>query len=494
MFRWCVKQIRYQCWPLIFLTVTLILCGLTAWLLIWPAYQNPSARMYTSKLGYATVLRQSGKPFPVKTAIAVQRQVTGVFLGEGLVQSEPIQVPMIAMAGIVKVHVQEGDHVKKGQLLVELDDTRIKLKIEAAAAALETARAEQERVKVGSVNILLDERPEMDEIQLKAAKATAEAEQEILKRYRALYKKRSISNEKLLAQKGKSKNADVFLEKLLLRSRLAYSGKQNSLRIAQSTIREAEMGWRHRLAQLDDYKTYAPADGIVERTLVHAGEFNQDPGRPAMILASGLWFEANVDQTALGQLAPGNRVEVRLSAYQDQVIHGTVERIKPLVNFSLGGPETNRPIRPMGTGAPEWPATFAVRVKLDPTQTTIVPGLTGFARIINTRTSTCVPRGSVSATSGGRGIVYVVNEEENGCIPRDVSVGWTDEGWVEVRSGLAEGEKVIVDGYQVLEPGDQIACKAIKQPEAIKQPNESQFANAAETSDESHDELTATTH
>ena len=161
MFRWCVKQIRYQCWPLIFLTVTLILCGLTAWLLIWPAYQNPSARMYTSKLGYATVLRQSGKPFPVKTAVAVERQVTGVFLGEGLVQSEPIQVPMIAMAGIVKVHVQEGDHVKKGQLLVELDDTRIKLKIEAAAAALETARAEQERVKVGSVNILLDERPEI---------------------------------------------------------------------------------------------------------------------------------------------------------------------------------------------------------------------------------------------------------------------------------------------------------------------------------------------
>ena len=63
-----------------------------------------------------------------------------------------------------------------------------------------------------------------------------------------------------------------------------------------------------------------------------------------------------------------------------------------------------------------------------------------------------------------------------------------DRGWVEVRSGLAEGEKVIVDGYQVLEPGDQIAC------EAVEQPNESQFANAVETSETSHDELTATTH
>ena len=202
--------------------------------MIWPAYQNPTARMYTSKLGYATVLRQSGKPFPVKTAVAVDREVTGVFLGEGLVQSEPIQVPMIAMARIMKVHVEEGEQVKKGQLLVELDDSRIKLKIEAAAAALETARAEQERVKVGSVNILLDERPEMDEIQLEAAQTTAAGEKEKLEKYRNLHAKGSVSNDKFLAQKMKSKEADVFLRKLILRSKLASKGKQNSLRIAQS--------------------------------------------------------------------------------------------------------------------------------------------------------------------------------------------------------------------------------------------------------------------
>ena len=478
MIRWCLQQIRSLVWPLLLLAVTLVLCGIAAWLLIWPAYQNPTARMYTSKLGYASVLRQTGQSFPVKTAIAVERQVEGVFLGEGLVQSEPIQVPMIAMARIMKVHVQEGDWVRKGQLLVELDDTRIKLKIEAAAAALETARAEQERVKVGSVNILLDERPEMDEIQLEAAKTTASAEKDKLERYRKLFSKGSVSNDKFLAQQVKSKEADVLLKKLLLRAELASKGKQNSLRIAKSTIREAEMGWQHRLAQLADYKTYAPADGVVERVLVHDGEFNQDPGRPAMILASGLWFEANVDQTSLGQLAPGNRVEVRLSAYQDRVIHGAVERIKPLVNFSLGGPETNRPIRPLGTGAPEWPATFAVRVKLEPNSGTIVPGLTGFARIINTRTSVCVPRGAVSATSGNRGVVYVVNDEGDNCVPRDVSFGWTDEGWVEVRSGLGEGERIIVDGYQVLEPGDQIACEDIDQPDRSELADESENRSA----------------
>ena len=454
---YCV--LREQFWPIVFLAMTIAFCALTFWQLVWPAYQNPISRMYTSKLGYATVLRQTSQPFPVSIAAAEMREITGTFLGEGLVQSEPIQVPMIAMARIEKILVEEGDFVKKGQKLVELDDTRIKLKIEAAAAALETAKAEQERVKVGSVNILLDERPELNQIQLEAAENTAESESKLLARYEELYEKRSISDKVLLEQRMAAKNAEVFLRKLQLSTEFAEKGKRNSLRIAEATVREAEMAWKHRVAQLEDYKSFAPADGIVERLLVHEGEYNQDPGRPAMLLASGIWFEANLDQTALGQIVVGNDAQVRLSAFQDRVLIGKIERIKPLVNFSLGGPETNRPIRPLGTGAPEWPATFAVRIKLQVDEPHVVPGLTGFAKITNSRNAVCVPRGSVSATSGNRGIVHVVNESGDGCVPRDVSIGWTDDSWTEITDGLNVGEKVIVDGYQVLEPGDKIVCR-----------------------------------
>ena len=214
MIRWLMREFRHQFWSLLFLAITVVLCAETVWLLIWPAYTNPVSRMYTSKLGYATVLRQTGKPFPVTTAFATEREISGRFLGEGLMQSEPVQVPMIAMSRILKIHAQEGDIVKKGQLLVELDDTRIKLQIAAARAALETAQAEQERVRVGTVNILLDERPEMDEIQLEAARTQFESERRLLKKYAELFAKRSISNEKFLEQKTKAKQADVVLRKL----------------------------------------------------------------------------------------------------------------------------------------------------------------------------------------------------------------------------------------------------------------------------------------
>lgn len=456
---WLVSEIKRQFWPICVFLFTLVFCLITSWMLILPAYKDPSSRMYTSRLGYSTVLRKTERPFDVFSAKVKTREIEAVFLGEGLVLSQSVQVPMIAMAKIESVLAQPGDRVKKGQKLVQLDTSRIELKIDAAKAALETTKAERERVRFGSVNILLDERPDLDKIQLEAAENSAKSEKKILDRMKSLYDQDVVMEKEYLRQKIRAKDAEVYHRKLIRSAKAAEIGKSNSIRIADSTVKEAEMAWRHRLAQKTDYVSYAPADGIVERVLVYEGEYNQDPGRPAMLLASGLWFEANLDQTYLGQIDVGNKVDVRLAAFQDCVVQGVVTRILPLVNFSLGGPETNRPIRPLGTGAPEWPATFGVRISLDnPGKLPLVPGLTGFAKISNQRTSVCVPRGTVSSTSGNRGIVFVVNQKGDRCYPRNVTFGWEDLHWTEILEGLEEGEVVVADGYQVLEPGDAIKC------------------------------------
>jgi len=139
---------------------------------------------------------------------------------------------------------------------------------------------------------------------------------------------------------------------------------------------------------------------LFERVLVHAGEYNQDPGRPAVLIAAGLWFECYLDQTALGRVQVGDDVEVRLAAYQDHLFHGSITHVRPLVNFSLGGPETNRPIRPLGTGSPEWPSTFSVRIELESDGYLIVPGLTGYATVLQRRNVLTLPQGTVSAVSG----------------------------------------------------------------------------------------------
>jgi len=479
LFQSTFALLRSQWWALVLCALTAVISCVVLYKLVWPAYQDPISRMYTSKLGYASVIRQSGGTFPVTSAKVEQRDITGKFIGEGLVQSEPVQVPMVAMANIVKVHVTEGQRVKRGDLIIELDSSRQQMKIESARAAIRTAKAELERVRVGTVNVLQEERPDILAVQIDIAKAKLKMTKETLAMNRRLNKKGSVSSETVSANQLAVTLAELNLSELRVAIDTANAGRINSVEIGEAAIAEAELTLSYRLKQLEDYKSYASADGIVERVLVHDREYNQDPGRPGVLLASGLWFECYLDQTALGRVQIGDRVEMRLSAYQDRVFAGKIQLIRPLVNFALGGPETNRPIRPLGTGAPEWPATFSVRVAIDPAEDLVVPGLTGYATVIQERKTLTIPRGCVNAVSGNRGIVFVINENGDSFEPRNVVTGIRDDGFVEICEGLEEGEYVIADGYQVLEPDDQIHIAEGPTLEPRQPPNDD-FAAASQ--------------
>ena len=453
--------LRPLVWSIGLSLVTGTLCLVFAYLIVWPAYKNPIARMYTSKLGYSSVIRKTRGAFPVDVATVDRREIIGKFIGEGLTQSEPVQVPMIAMAAIKSVNAVEGQRVRAGDVIVELDRSKIELKIASAKSALETALAELERVKLGTINVLQQERPDMQALLAKSASAKTEIAKQLLEMYDKLRKANIVTEQDLLNSRLNAINAEYIEKETSLAAEMARNGRQSSIHIAESAIEEAQLVVKFRENEYEDYTSRSPADGIVERVLVHAGEYNQDPGRPAVLIAAGLWFECYLDQTALGRVQVGDDVEVRLAAYQDHLFHGSITHVRPLVNFSLGGPETNRPIRPLGTGSPEWPSTFSVRIQLETDGFLVVPGLTGYATVLQRRTVLTLPQGTVSAVSGNRGIVYVVGGDGQSFEPRNVITGITDGRWVEVKEGLEEGEVVISDGYQVLQPKDRIAIGAL---------------------------------
>src|SRR5205823_4151333 len=124
---------------------------------------------------------------------------------------------------------------------------------------------------------------------------------------------------------------------------------------------------------------------------------------------------------------------------------GHVTRVIPLVSFDLGGPESTRPIRPTGTGAPEWPATYRVQIELDVDQDaglSIIPGLTGFSRVVIEKPCLCLPREAVMAVTGGKGLVFLPRGD--GFKTQEITLGFTDGDWIEVREGLEDATTVIV--------------------------------------------------
>ena len=448
--------------------------AVVGYFVLWPAYQSPTNRMYTSKLGFASVKRMLGKPFEVTTETVSVQNFETRFIGEGTLMSTPFMVPIVPMSKVIKVHVEEGDFVKKGALLVELDSSKASIKVGSAKLAIKTAAAERSRVEAGSAYVLAQERPEKDRINLDTAAAVAARSTEKLKTYQELYKRGIIARTKLLDAEKEDLTIRNQLQLAEFNSKMSKEGTPHSVSIAENAVQNAEQALDHRLEELEDYKVYAPADGIIERVLIREGEYNQDSGKPGFVIASGLYFEAHLDQSCLSHLKEGMSSEILLEAYAGHALKAEVDRIIPLVTYNQGGPETNRPMRPRGTGAPEWPATFKARLELKEGRhsSKLAPGMTGFARITARREAIAVRRSAVQALAAGKGLVHKIHPSGERTVEA-VSLGQVSGDYIELVDGILLAESVIIDGHETLQPDDNIKVVAHREeaPAALAHSN-----------------------
>lgn len=446
--------------------VTLVASAIIVWYVVKPAYVHPSNHTYTSGLGYPAVLRMRGKPFPVTVANVTERTLKRQFLGEGLVESEPVRVPIVPEGRIARVYVKEGDYVTRGQLLAELDPRFQEIKIAQAKTAIDTAAVQLERAKVGSPYTMTAERPEIVAAQLESAKEQVAITSQLVKMYTKLQSARTVPIETLLQQQLAANQAMMALREAQENIKISQAGRPLSVQAAEFDLQETRLKHQLYSQQLEGFKIYAETDGLVAQVLVHEGEYNRNPGTSAFVLAVGKWFGGNFDQTTIARFGEGAAVNIRLEAFPGKLFEGRVRKVKPMVTYNPGGPEAARPVRPLGTGSPEWPATFTTRIEFvgdEKDLRDVVPGLTGFAEVKVERHGAAVPEGSVTSVSAGKGIAYVVDGDSFRAQP--VVVGQEADGWVEVVSGLTPGMTVIADGYQILERGDRIATSPAQLPE-----------------------------
>jgi HlyD family secretion protein len=422
---------------------------------LWGPYRDPVSRFYTSALGYAHVARLLKLPFTVDAGQPEMHEFTVPVLGEGTMLCDFYFVPVVPMARVTTLHIEEGDTVSKGQLLAELDDTTARLNLKTAELAVGTANAERERVSIGSAYVLAQERPERDRIDVGAAKDVLDRANEKLKTYRDLVAKGVLARESLLDVETAAINAQKSYDQSLFDQRMSTQGSTESRKIAQNAVEQAETLLRQRQEELKGYHVTSPADGIIQRVLIRPGEFNQDTGKPGFIVCSGLWFDAHLDQRTLANVHEGCEATVFLESYPGQPFPARVERIIPVVTFDAGGPETTRPIRPRGTGAPEWPATYTARLVLETNGLRVTPGMTGFARVTYRRRALAIPRDALTSLSAGKGIVRQIDEQG---IQKavEVRIGEVDDRFVEVVEGLDPSALLVRGNHRFLRDGDRV--------------------------------------
>jgi multidrug efflux pump subunit AcrA (membrane-fusion protein) len=147
-----------------------------------------------------------------------------------------------------------------------------------------------------------------------------------------------------------------------------------------------------------------------------------------LVDTSQIKFEGKVDEIDILKIKTGQKALISVDAVPNKIFTGTVSFISP-----FGTPDTNNVVK------------FPITILLDSTDVALKGGLTATAdiEIASVENALLVPLSAITTTSQGS-VVTVVNEVTGRQEERQVTLGTQSLQFVEVRSGLKEGEKVVV--------------------------------------------------
>jgi membrane fusion protein, multidrug efflux system len=252
-------------------------------------------------------------------------------------------------AFISRVLVDDNQHVRQGDTLVVLDDRDLRVKLEQAEAELREAQA-----SVGGQGRAGQAQAQLQATRAQAASASATvaaAESDYrkaaadLERYRRLAREKIISAQQLDAAQAAYEAAAANLE--AVRKQAAAAGSRVSasgaaLRSADARLAAAQATVDNAHLQLSYARLTAPVDGVVAKRTAEAGALVQ-PGQNLLSIVPDrdVWVTANLKETQLANVRPGDPVEFTVDAYPGRKFAGRVESLSPATGarFSLLPPD-----------------------------------------------------------------------------------------------------------------------------------------------------------
>ncbi|MEZ5569248.1 MAG: efflux RND transporter periplasmic adaptor subunit [Halioglobus sp.] len=210
----------------------------------------------------------------------------------------------------------------------------------------------------------------------------------------------------------------------------------------QALLQRAQAALGYRRALLARHSLKAPFSGLLSNKLTELGEWVA-PGEPVLELVAtdSLRLDFRVAEEFLGATGPGTRVRYTLGAAPDSLRDAVVDAIVPVSE----------------PGA----RSFLLRTRAEAADARLVPGMAvhGEMQLDSGRRGLVVPRDAILRYPDGRSVVWAVDTADGQTIAteRRITTGLSFDGMVEVLSGLAAGDRVIVMGNEALRPGQPVS-------------------------------------
>lgn len=306
----------------------------------------------------------------------------------GVVDGNEVIVSPQITDRMVKLHVDEGYTVKKGELIAELDPAALEAQVAAQDAAIGSLRAQ---VNQAEANLSLTDSQTAaalnvaeanftsSQAQLEQAQATLELNDTNMKRELSLFSsgivaaqerdtavatyKASAANVHSLSDQVKSQHAALAVAEAnrkqvnVLRSQIASIQAQLKQAIAMKAADETQLGYT---------KIYAPIDGVVSVRVARQGEVVQE-GSPIVVLldVNDLWVRADVPETYIDSIKFGQTLPIQLPS-------GDVTQGKVFFKGVEGDFATQRDVSRTKRDI----RTFAIKVSLPNPQRRFFTGMT----------------------------------------------------------------------------------------------------------------------
>lgn len=361
------------------------------------------------------VLRPTGMPVHVAVARAAAG-AAGTPAGSVLdasgyvVARRQATVASKITAKMVELDIEEGDHVRAGQIIARLDDTNVR-------AALAQARAQLDYAKSG-----------LAETQVNLANAQRDYDRQ-----------KSLLEGHFVSQSAVD-NAQTTLD--ALRAQLAT--QRSNVAVVSRGVEAAERN-------LDDTVVRAPFAGVVTVKAAQPGEMVSPisagggftrTGIGTIVDMDSLEFQVDVNENFINRVRPAQAVTAKLNAYPDWQVSGHVIAMIPTADRSKG--------------------TVMVRIAIDDKDARILPemgvrvsflGAEPAAGAVATDHAVTLPADAVEK-SGAAGTVFVIHE--NTVERRAVRLGADGGAEVTVIAGLAAGTRVAIGDFSHMQDGTKI--------------------------------------
>ena len=359
---------------------------------------------------------------PVEVAIAkVDTIANEVSINGKVVANDEISVIPKVVGVVTNVNAKLGDVVKEGAVLFTIEKDDISKSVEQAANTIEIAKkgvAQAENgVNTANVNFQLNSE-KIQDAQLN------------LERTKKLYDEGAVSKMQLeQAELGASeKNLDA-LQGQVNQAEISYQQ-------ALTQLRQAEISYEQVVNGLDNTVVKSPINGVVSSLNVKKGQIATNSQTAATIVnADSVYVQINVVEGMVNNLQVGQAVKVKIASASSEYISSTISYISPTAD-----PRSQ---------------LYAIRVYLDDVNKDIRPGMNGEVKLnMDQVGSAIVVKADAVIDKDDRQLVYIV--EDGVAVEKEVTTGLDTGDFIEIRSGINEGEKVIIEGQHYLENGEKV--------------------------------------